>query len=892
MTRSNESLFDRYRRRGDVRALAKVFDRTAPELLRIAMHVARDPIVAEDLLQETFLAAIESAERYSASRPLVPWLAGILTNQARRRKRADARRPDPERLVRAQSTLPDGELTAEVAQAIDALPAQFRQVLMLRLRFGMEHAEIANVLDMQPATVRTRLHRGLVDLRKRLPAGLTLGVGPVVPERGIDTVREMVLAKASAAAVTTTAVSTAVLFTVGGVVVTKTKIFATAALVLAVLGGGLAVSGWLGADGDDPESRPDPLTTSREQPGPVLGTRAREDDAATTTETASVHDAPSTTTTTTATPWKLSGRVLDTGGDAVPRAHVRVSLRRGEAVTRLAPTRADDDGVYGVDIAVVGTWPTLRRITTDVVVRAYAPGFMPSKRETIELAEQAVGEPIERNVELTAGVLVTGRVLDVSGRPLPQATVTLRTEPKKDNRAYAHTDEHGRFVIGTEKPGTYSLGASAETGFASGEPKDIPIGTTTVMDDLIVRFGESIRGRVIDAKGRPVPRTDVFAHWRPRENGERPPSHVQMHQPRARTDAEGRFVLPVQWTGPYLVQLSGSWARPVKQTARAGDHDVVLRVRGHMLVLRVVDPEGKPLPGTGISMLGWRGKAIDLIQRVQAGELTLDEARTEAYASSAGDVSDLDATSLKFVEPGTVWRISAYASGAVPEERIITIPKDGSTTRVDLVIRERMPMGTLEIDLQGADGEPIRRFAVDVETITGTRLFSAVSDETNGTLPPIPSGRNRIRIAPDAGKNWLEKEYGFGTFHLPLARIVDVPEGGRAKLAATATKGGRFRLELRYPEEKPSEKDRLRVRLFLADEPRAPVQYAGMWFKDENDQSHMSSTYYTGAARLNVKLLRPDDYRLEVRTAEHGTHERTLRILPGEITTVVIDLTN
>ncbi|MCA8965205.1 MAG: hypothetical protein KDC48_09970, partial [Planctomycetes bacterium] len=86
-------LFLRYRDRGDAAALAAVFDRTAPELLRLALHLCRDLGDAEDLLQATFLAAIESAPRFERGKKVMPWLTGILVNRAhgerRRRRRAD-----------------------------------------------------------------------------------------------------------------------------------------------------------------------------------------------------------------------------------------------------------------------------------------------------------------------------------------------------------------------------------------------------------------------------------------------------------------------------------------------------------------------------------------------------------------------------------------------------------------------------------------------------------------------------------------------------------------------------------------------------------------------------------------------------------------------------------
>ena len=78
-----EQDFLRFLRKGDTRALARVFDRLAPELLLVALHLTREHNRAEDLIQETFLRAMESAERYRRGSPLQPWLVGILMNAAR-----------------------------------------------------------------------------------------------------------------------------------------------------------------------------------------------------------------------------------------------------------------------------------------------------------------------------------------------------------------------------------------------------------------------------------------------------------------------------------------------------------------------------------------------------------------------------------------------------------------------------------------------------------------------------------------------------------------------------------------------------------------------------------------------------------------------------------------
>ena len=91
--------FARYRRGRDPAALGEVFDLAAPEVLRIATYLVRDGNVAEDLVQQTFLGAIEGAARFEDGRAAMPWLLGILANQVRAHKRREARAPDADRLV-------------------------------------------------------------------------------------------------------------------------------------------------------------------------------------------------------------------------------------------------------------------------------------------------------------------------------------------------------------------------------------------------------------------------------------------------------------------------------------------------------------------------------------------------------------------------------------------------------------------------------------------------------------------------------------------------------------------------------------------------------------------------------------------------------------------------
>ena len=86
---SIETLFDRFRCQADGKALAQVFDRTAPELGRVASYLAGGDLDrAGDLLQQTWLTAITRAANWDQSRPLLPWLLGVLANHARSGRRA------------------------------------------------------------------------------------------------------------------------------------------------------------------------------------------------------------------------------------------------------------------------------------------------------------------------------------------------------------------------------------------------------------------------------------------------------------------------------------------------------------------------------------------------------------------------------------------------------------------------------------------------------------------------------------------------------------------------------------------------------------------------------------------------------------------------------------
>src|SRR5262245_50794312 len=240
-----DSLFAAFRRDGDPQQLAAVFDGTAPELLRVAVHLAGDVHQAEDLVQATFLKAIENRDRYDPALPVLPWLLGILANTARHERRQQRREVPPPTAGGVASPVPeqaaDAERAARLHAALRALPEPYRQVLLLQVEHGLDSAAIAEITGRKPSTVRTQIARGMDLLRGALPvvAGALLATVASAAEPGLAGVRSTLLRHC--AQTIHNAAPTAIVL--GGVAMKK--VLAVACGLLLLLAGW-----WIAASGD------------------------------------------------------------------------------------------------------------------------------------------------------------------------------------------------------------------------------------------------------------------------------------------------------------------------------------------------------------------------------------------------------------------------------------------------------------------------------------------------------------------------------------------------------------------------------------------------------------------------------------------------------------------
>ena len=142
-------------------------------MTRAAYLYLGDSDAAEDIVQETFIAAWDSAKKISKSESLRPWLFGVLMNKCRKRLRkktfvrrwergAIERRMREEREVREDSRIDD------IRQALNKLNEEARAVIILRFERNMSVSDAAQALDVPEGTVKSRTHNALEELRNKL----------------------------------------------------------------------------------------------------------------------------------------------------------------------------------------------------------------------------------------------------------------------------------------------------------------------------------------------------------------------------------------------------------------------------------------------------------------------------------------------------------------------------------------------------------------------------------------------------------------------------------------------------------------------------------------------------------------------------------------------------
>ena len=185
---ADEVLLHAYRA-GDVRAFERLVARYEKPIWNFLRRFVADAATAEDLLQEVFLRVVKSADEWRGAAKFSTWLYTIARNltvdQSRRAVHRNAasldgpahagsdstatlhdRLPSPDR--RADDLASDRQTKRRIDEAVAALPAEQREVFLMREVMEMPFAEIATAVGASEPTVKSRMRYALEKLRAAL----------------------------------------------------------------------------------------------------------------------------------------------------------------------------------------------------------------------------------------------------------------------------------------------------------------------------------------------------------------------------------------------------------------------------------------------------------------------------------------------------------------------------------------------------------------------------------------------------------------------------------------------------------------------------------------------------------------------------------------------------
>jgi RNA polymerase sigma-70 factor (ECF subfamily) len=179
---SSEKDVVRALREGIPGAVEKMVILYGDRLLKSSYLLCGDEAKARDLVQETFLQAMQAIRRFKEKSSLYTWLYGILLNLNRRQIRNDRRLTFPGELPEApHRDSPDLErdmdrqtIYSHLHGAIQSLSDSHREIIVLRYFEGLKLEEISGILGISKGTVKSRLFYAGEYIRKKMPGELNL----------------------------------------------------------------------------------------------------------------------------------------------------------------------------------------------------------------------------------------------------------------------------------------------------------------------------------------------------------------------------------------------------------------------------------------------------------------------------------------------------------------------------------------------------------------------------------------------------------------------------------------------------------------------------------------------------------------------------------------------
>lgn len=610
--RRAEAAYAEFRRTRGPRWLAEVFDLVAGELLLFARRLVRDAASAEDLVQQTFLRAIEGAATFDPERRLLPWLLAILTNEGRMAQRRKARPTAPAAASAPETPLQAAErreAEAALAAAFGELPPAYRDVVALRYLHDMRPRHIAAVLELPLATVKTRLQRGVRRLAASLPRSAVFGtVLAALAAPGLAATRRQLLAQA---AVVSGVSSVGLLWGVLAMKKLSLAVVAVGVLLGALLGA------WLWPVGADSEAGPATSVAA------VVRTTAVPIEAPEPDPVGATRILATTNADAVATP-EVEAVSIDLRVHAVwkstrePAGNVPLALQSAHTV--LAERWTDAAGVaHFLTSAHPRHWepPGARMASVTSVL-------VSGRLHQVDLGRSP--QPIV--VELEDESRVRGSVVDERGSPVAEADVWIGGRIGAAEVG-ARTDARGEFELRGKVQGGVVVWATNSA--AASAPKAIEdvngAGRITLR---LEHHGCTLEVRVVSDRGPLAGAMAQVLSVARQSGGARA---TEMRHP---TDDLGVVRFSGLAAGDYEVEIAHAMYPPCKRRwsleDRVGPHTETVRLGASATLNGRVHRRGKPLSGLRVEVddvasLSWRTTQTDGDGRFHLRDLAIGRVR-------------------------------------------------------------------------------------------------------------------------------------------------------------------------------------------------------------------------------------------------------------------------
>lgn len=157
--------------RGDVEAFSTLVRKYQQVVYNIAYRFVRDPNLAEDMAQESFLKAYKHIKGFRGDCAFSTWLYRVtcsvcLTELSKRKKRGEVELQPNTPTSSVESNVTERELAEKIRNCVTLLPERYAMVLTLYYLNGLPYEEIAEILEIPVGTLKTWMFRARKQLRK------------------------------------------------------------------------------------------------------------------------------------------------------------------------------------------------------------------------------------------------------------------------------------------------------------------------------------------------------------------------------------------------------------------------------------------------------------------------------------------------------------------------------------------------------------------------------------------------------------------------------------------------------------------------------------------------------------------------------------------------------